>query len=79
MATLSRGSWFNTVAMGGFWYSGILLALYVFHIPDKVTMIPWKKIEFVFCAIWTFFYLIAASLAADIGYIEAFAAAAVRH
>ncbi|KAI4503525.1 hypothetical protein M0802_000928 [Mischocyttarus mexicanus] len=54
----SRGGWFNTVAMGGFWFTGVLL-------------------EFIFCSIWTVFYLLAASLAADYGRLsESFAVAA---
>ncbi|XP_071448273.1 plasmolipin-like [Hetaerina americana] len=74
---ISRGSWFNTVAMGGFWFTGIVLALYLFHIVEKLYRIPWLKIEFVFCAIWTLFYLIAASLAAAFApHSEAFGAAA---
>ncbi|KAK6623734.1 hypothetical protein RUM43_009587 [Polyplax serrata] len=74
----SRGNWFNTVAMGGFWFSGIMLAFFLFHVPENLKMIPWVKVEFIFCAIWTLFYLIAASLAANWGsFDEAFAAAAV--
>ncbi|KAG8231903.1 hypothetical protein J437_LFUL011372 [Ladona fulva] len=73
----SRGSWFNTVSMGGFWFTGIMLALYLFHVIEKLYRIPWLKIEFGFCLLWTLFYLIAASLAADYGrLIEAFGAAA---
>lgn len=43
-AITSRGSWFNTVAMGGFWFTGILLALYLFHVIEKFYRIPWLKI-----------------------------------
>lgn len=64
--------------MAGFWYSGILLILYVFHVNEKITWMPWKKIEFVLCCVWTIFHLIAASLAASFG-IEAFSAAAVSY
>ncbi|KAK3913701.1 CKLF-like MARVEL transmembrane domain-containing protein 4 [Frankliniella fusca] len=60
----SRGSWFNTVAMIGFWFTGILLVFYLFHVIEKFFKIPWLKVEFVFCAVWTLFYLLAASLAA---------------
>ncbi|XP_066584237.1 CKLF-like MARVEL transmembrane domain-containing protein 4 [Prorops nasuta] len=75
--TSSRGGWFNTVAMGGFWFTGIVLVLYLFHIVEKFSRIPWLKIEFVFCSIWTVFYLLAASLAADhTKYSEAFGVAA---
>ncbi|XP_001601882.1 CKLF-like MARVEL transmembrane domain-containing protein 4 [Nasonia vitripennis] len=73
----SRGNWFNTVAMIGFWSSGVLLAFYLFHIIEKFYKIPWLKIEFVYCAIETFFYLLAASLVAAHAYIsEALGAAA---
>lgn len=47
-AISSRGSWFNTVAMGGFWFTGILLALYLFHVIEKFYRIPWLKIVSVF-------------------------------
>ncbi|XP_077295733.1 plasmolipin-like [Arctopsyche grandis] len=70
----SRGSWFNTVAMGGFWFTGIMLAFYLFHVLEKFYKIPWLKIELVFCALWTLFYLLAACLAATFG-LEAYAAA----
>ncbi|KAJ8933652.1 hypothetical protein NQ318_019297 [Aromia moschata] len=70
----TRGSFFNFVAMTGFWFTGILLALYLFHLIEKTYRIPWLKIEFVFCALWTAFYLIAACLAVSFG-VEAFIAA----
>ncbi|KAK1120324.1 hypothetical protein K0M31_012308 [Melipona bicolor] len=73
----SRGAWFNTVAMGGFWFTGILLVFYMFHIIEKFSKIPWLKIEFIFCGLWTIFYVLAASLTAGHAtYIEAFGAAA---
>ncbi|XP_015588164.1 CKLF-like MARVEL transmembrane domain-containing protein 4 [Cephus cinctus] len=73
----SRSGWFNTVAMGGFWFTGILLALYLFHVVEKFFKIPWLKIEFIFCTIWTIFYLIAAALVADYAkHSEAFGVAA---
>ncbi|XP_022914305.1 plasmolipin [Onthophagus taurus] len=59
----SRGGWFVTVAMLGFWTTGILLTFYLFHIIEKFYKIPWLKIEFVFCCVMGLFYLIAASLA----------------
>lgn len=74
----SRGPFFNFVSMTGFWFTGILLALYLFHIIEKYYRIPWLKIEFLFCAIWTGLYLIAASLAVSYP-IEAFEAAGVRY
>ncbi|KAL0273948.1 UNVERIFIED_CONTAM: hypothetical protein PYX00_006505 [Menopon gallinae] len=72
----SRGNWFVTVAMGGLTFTGIMLVLYIFHVTDKLSIIPWLMIEFCFCALWTFFYLLAASLAAGYGIDEGFAAAA---
>ncbi|XP_014203309.1 CKLF-like MARVEL transmembrane domain-containing protein 4 [Copidosoma floridanum] len=59
-----RCSWFNTVAMIGFWTTGILLTFYVFHIVEKFNRIPWLKIEFIFCAIETVGYLLASALIA---------------
>ena len=77
LSNSSRGGWFNTVAMAGFWFTGILLVFYLFHIVEKFSKIPWLKVEFIFCAIWTAFYLLAASLAADYAKVdEAFGAAA---
>lgn len=73
----SRGGWFNTVAIIGFWFTGILLVLYLFHIVEKLSKIPWLKIECIFCAVWFVFYFVAASLVAAHGYInEAYGAAA---
>lgn len=40
----SRGGWFNTVSMIGFWFTGILLVFYLFHIIEKFSRIPWLKI-----------------------------------
>lgn len=73
----SRGGWFNFVAMTGFWFTGILLVFYLFHVIEKFFKIPWLKVEFGFCALWTFFYLLAASLAAGLASVdEAFGAGA---
>ncbi|XP_056635386.1 CKLF-like MARVEL transmembrane domain-containing protein 4 [Diorhabda sublineata] len=63
LATRSRGSFFNFVAMFGFWFTGILLAFYLFHLIEKLYRVPWLKLEFVYCCIWTGFYMIASSLA----------------
>lgn len=60
---LSRGEYFNFVAMCGFWFSGLMLIFYIFHVVEKFFKIPWLKIEFVFYALWTLLYLIAAILA----------------
>lgn len=49
--------------MCGFWFSGLMLVFYVFHVVEKFFRIPWLKIEFGFYAIWTLLYLIASILA----------------
>jgi len=67
----SRGEWFNTVAMTGLWFTGIMLAFYLFHVVEKFFRIPWLKIEFIFCGIWVLFYFIASILAVTYG-VEAF-------
>jgi uncharacterized membrane protein len=54
------GIFFNTVAMAGFWFTGILLVFYVFHVVERFYRIPWIQIELIFCALWTLLYLIAA-------------------
>lgn len=63
--------------MLGFWFTGILLVLYLFHIPEKFYKIPWVKIEFFFCIVMVVLYLIASSLLVNIG-IEGFVVAGVR-
>lgn len=70
----SRGSWFNFVAMTGFWVTGILLAFYLFHLIEKFYRVPWIKFEFGYCVLWSVFYLIAACLAVTYN-IEAYIAA----
>ncbi|XP_053599950.1 CKLF-like MARVEL transmembrane domain-containing protein 4 isoform X2 [Plodia interpunctella] len=63
---LSKGAYFIWISMFAFWFSGILLFLYLFHMVEKFYKIPWLKIEFVFCALWTLLYLIAASIATSV-------------
>jgi hypothetical protein len=63
LSTLSRGAFFNFVAMFAFWFTGILLAFYLFHLIEKFYRVPWLKLEFVYCCVWTGLYLIASSLA----------------
>ncbi|KAI5634712.1 membrane-associating domain-containing protein [Phthorimaea operculella] len=59
----SDSSYFSWISMIAFWFTGILLGFYLFHIVEKFYKIPWLRIEFIFCAAWAFLYLIAASLA----------------
>ncbi|XP_046419036.1 plasmolipin-like [Neodiprion fabricii] len=56
----SQGQWFNTVAMGGFWYTAIIFIFYLFHVIEKLHKIPWLKIELVFCIIWCVCNFVAA-------------------
>ncbi|KAI8427337.1 hypothetical protein MSG28_001916 [Choristoneura fumiferana] len=72
----SRSSFFAWISMMAFWFTGLLLGLYLFHLVEKFYKIPWLKIELVFCGLWTFFYLIASSLVVAWSVISAFAAAA---
>lgn len=71
-----RGSFFCSVAMTGFWFTGIMFLLYLFQVVYKAQRIPWLQIEMWFCAIITVFFLIVSALAADMG-TGAFIAAAV--
>lgn len=63
---LSSGTFFNTIAMIGFWFSGILLAFYVFHVVERFFRIPWIQIEMFFCIAWTALYLIASISVASV-------------
>lgn len=71
-----RGSFFSTVAMTGFWFTGIMFLLYLFQIVYKAQRIPWLQIEMWFSAAITLFFLLASALAADMG-SGAYIAAAV--
>ncbi|CAG9121825.1 hypothetical protein JYU34_002975 [Plutella xylostella] len=61
-----KGAFFSWISMVAFWFTGILLGLYLFHFVEKFYRIPWLKIEFVFCGLWAFFYLLASSLAVSV-------------
>lgn len=52
--------------MIAFWFTGILLGLYLFHFIEKFYKIPWLKLEMGFCTIWTLLYLIAGAVAASV-------------
>lgn len=40
---------FSTITMICFWFTGILLVLYLFHVIYVFNKVPWIKIEFFFC------------------------------
>lgn len=67
---------FSTVTMIAFWFTGILLVLYLFHVVYAFNKIPWMKIEFFFCAAATLFLMLTSSLVAARG-VGLFTAAAV--
>ncbi|KAG6453010.1 CKLF-like MARVEL transmembrane domain-containing protein 4 [Manduca sexta] len=62
----TTGSFFSWISMIAFWFTGILLGFYLFHLVEKFYKIPWLKIEFVFCALWTLFYLIVSIMATTV-------------
>lgn len=62
--------------MTAFWFTGILLVFYVFHVVERYFRIPWIQIELIFCALWTVLYLIAAILAATVPQSGAYTSAA---
>ncbi|XP_022184101.1 proteolipid protein 2 isoform X1 [Nilaparvata lugens] len=77
-SSLGRGSFFSSISGFGFWFTGILLVLYVFHVVEKFFAIPWLRIELVYCALWAVFYMIASTLcAANMSYSAAFACTAL--
>lgn len=68
---------FSTISMISFWFTGILLVLYLFHVVYAYHKIPWMKIEFYFCVAATLFLMLTSSLVAARG-VGLFTAAAVR-
>lgn len=73
---ISRATFFNTVAMLGFWFSILMLVMYLFHIVEKFYKLPWVQIEMAVYASLAVLYLIASILVAAYP-VEAFHAAAV--
>lgn len=74
----ATGQFFSTIAMTAFWFTAILLALYLFQLVYVFTKIPWITVEFYFCLIATLSLMVTSSLAASKG-VGAFTAAAVSH
>uniref|UniRef100_A0A1B6KCF7 MARVEL domain-containing protein n=1 Tax=Graphocephala atropunctata TaxID=36148 RepID=A0A1B6KCF7_9HEMI len=70
-AGYSQASFFDSISGFAFWFSGFLLAFYLFHVIEKFYKIPWLKIELGFCALWTVFYLIASTMVAGLTSISA--------
>ncbi|CAG0915613.1 unnamed protein product [Notodromas monacha] len=73
----SKANWYYFVCIGGFWITGVLLVFYLFHIVEKFYTIKWLLIEFLYNALWSFFYMTAAAACASQGgRVAAWAAAA---
>lgn len=77
-SSIAKAAFYSTVAMIGFWFSGILLLLYLFHAVYVFNKIPWMKVEFFFCGAMTILLLIASALLAAID-VHWFLAAAVSY
>lgn len=46
---VGTAQFFSTISMIAFWFSGVLLVLYLFHVIYVLSKVPWIKIEFFFC------------------------------
>jgi hypothetical protein len=53
---------FSFTSMSAFWLSLILLALYTFHVVEKLHFWPWLLGEFAYCLIWTAFFFLSSLL-----------------
>jgi uncharacterized integral membrane protein len=67
---LPHGVLFLVVSVGGFFITGILFGCHVFGAYVMRCRIPWLKIEFIYCSLWTVAYAVVASVAADVGRID---------
>lgn len=74
--TISRATFFNTVSMTAFWFSLLLLVMYLFHIVEKFYKLPWVQIELVAYSLFAILYLIGSIWVATYP-VDAFRAAAV--
>lgn len=63
--------------MTGFWFTGILLAFYLFHVIEKTFKIPWPQIEFFYCVSWTGLLFLVSIFVLAMNADGAFTAAAV--
>ncbi|CAG2168699.1 unnamed protein product, partial [Oppiella nova] len=54
-----RVGFFSFTSMMAFWLSLILLALYCFHVVEKLHFWPWLLVEFAYCLVWTAFYFLS--------------------
>lgn len=70
------GSFYSWISMIAFWFTGILLGLYLFHLVEKFYKIPWLKMELGFCGLWALLYLLASSLVVSVYANAGYSAAA---
>lgn len=70
IVTIPHGISFLVVSVGGLFITGLLFGFYVFCVYMMCTGIPWLKIEFVYCSLWTVACATVASLVADVGRID---------
>jgi hypothetical protein len=68
--TLPHGISFLVVSVGGFIITGIIFGCHTFGTYKMRSRIPWMKIEFLCCCLWTVAYAVVASVAADVGRID---------
>jgi len=54
---------YNTTLGFAWFYTLIMLILFLFHIPEKTYTLPWLPVEIGFICIFTLFYFIASLLA----------------
>lgn len=57
--TCGSVTFFNLIAIFGFWTSLSLLALYLFHVIEKIERVNWPLSEFIFTGIWCVFFLVS--------------------
>lgn len=57
--TCGSVTFYNLVAILGFWTSLSLLGLYLFHVIEKLDRVNWLLSEFIFTGIWSVFFLVS--------------------
>nr|XP_022899886.1 uncharacterized protein LOC111413225 [Onthophagus taurus] len=60
----ARGDAFLVASVGAFVITLLLLLIRIMDLDTKINL-PWMKIEFGYCVIWSIFYLITAALVID--------------
>lgn len=74
-SSTATGGFFSYVAMQSFWFTLIMLVLYLLQVVYKFNRVPWLRIEMWVYVVTAALYLLASCLAASAG-PKAFAAAA---